>query len=394
MVKRACDRLWEIDPLREGRLTSRDAAAFERHRAVCAECTKRLGEDERVRELARQLPTSDPGPLHVRRVRAQILRRAAAAPEPRPLRRLLPAVLAVLAVAATTSLWVTRRVLPHRSQNQVESVAASFGATIDASAGARYVTSREGNAELVILDEGTITLAVRHRVPGERFLVRAPDGELEVRGTRFQVVVASGVLSRVQVFEGQVALRRPGAAEELLIAGRVWAPAHPAEATPLPLERAVAVATPPPRAFPPNSRSRAARRLVVAPDAEASSAAQSQEEYAAAVRLFEQARFEECARALRSFSVAHPLRAEAEDAAFLEATALARAGREDGAALVAERFLESYPASIHVEDVATLATRAARDRADCKTARDLAERWIRPGLRAAMLGRCAPHRPE
>ena len=393
MVKRACDRLWEIDPLREGRLSPRDAAAFERHRTVCAECTKRLAEDERLRELARQLPSSDPGPLHVRRVRAQILRRAAAAPAARRPRRLLLAAVALLAVATTTSLWLTRHVPPLRSQNLVESAAASFGAAIDASAGARYVTSREGNAELVILDEGTITLTVRRRVPGERFLVRVPDGELEVRGTRFQVVVASGALSSVQVFEGQVALRRPGAAEEMLVAGRTWAPAHPAEAPPRSLDRAVSVATAPQRSFLPTA-SRAARRPMVGPNAEASSAVQAQEEYAAAVRMFEQARFEECARALHTFLLAHPLRAEAEDAAFLEATALARAGREDGAALVAERFLESYPASIHVEDVATLATRAARDRADCKTACDLAERWIRPSLRAATLGRCAPRRAE
>ena len=393
MVKRACDRIWEIEALREGRLSSRDAAAFERHRGVCAECMQRLAEDERIRELARQLPASETDPLHVRRLRAQILRRAAATPEGRPLRRVLPAVFAVLAIA-TTPLWLTRRVPPLRSQNPVESAAASFGATIDASPGARYVTSGEGDAEVVVLDEGTITLTVRHRVAGERFLVRVPDGELEVRGTRFQVVVASGALSSVQVFEGKVALRRPGAAEEILVAGRVWAPSGPAEPPPPSLAPAAPIATAPHRDLEPTTADRNPRRPVTDAHAEDRSAVQAQDEYAAAVRLFEQSRFDECARALHTFVIAHPMRAEAEDAAFLEASALARAGRADGAALVAERFLESYPTSIHVGDVATLATRAARDRADCKTARDLAERWIRPALRASILGRCAPRPAE
>jgi hypothetical protein len=392
VVTRACDRFWEIDALREGRLSSRDGAAFERHRTVCAACTERLVEDERLRDLARRLPVSEADPLRVRRVRAQLLRHAAVPSEALPRRRLRLAAFAALAIGATC-LWLTRAAPPSRAQYRAGVIMASFGATIDASPGARYITSHEGDTELVVLDEGALTLTVRHRVAGERFLVRVPDGELEVRGTRFEVVVGAGALSSVKVFEGQVALRRGGAPEQLLVAGETWAPSHPADSPLPPLVRAH-VALPAQRDVVATTPTRGADRPAADAAAKGASAVQAQEEYAAAVRLFEQSRFDECARALHTFATAHSRRAEAEDAAFLEASALARAGRGDGAALVAERFLETYRTSIHVEDMATLAARAARDRADCTAARDLAERWIRPGLRAAVLGRCAPPRAE
>ena len=177
MVKRPCKRLWEIDALREGRLSSRDAAAFERHRAVCADCTTRLEEDDRIRELARQLPSCEPDPLHVRRIRAQILRRAAETPEFRPRRGLLLVGVAAVAIA-TMSGWLTRRDPPFRSHGSVQLPVAPFGATIDAGARARYTASREGNAEVVDLDEGAITLdsppsLVRRALPRSNFRRRA-----------------------------------------------------------------------------------------------------------------------------------------------------------------------------------------------------------------------------
>jgi hypothetical protein len=65
-----------------------------------------------------------------------------------------------------------------------------------------------------------------------------------------------------------------------------------------------------------------------------------------------------------------------EDASFLEAVALARAGRADAAALAAKHHLASYPSSFHRKDAAVLVARAASGRGDCAKARAVLAPWI------------------
>ena len=72
MVKPACNRLWEVDALREGRLSSTDASAHERHRGVCATCRERYAEDECLCALGSELEPPPMEPLRARRLRAQI----------------------------------------------------------------------------------------------------------------------------------------------------------------------------------------------------------------------------------------------------------------------------------------------------------------------------------
>jgi TolA-binding protein len=94
------------------------------------------------------------------------------------------------------------------------------------------------------------------------------------------------------------------------------------------------------------------------------------------------------ARRFGAFAAAHPRAPEAEDAAFLEASALAHAGHTDAAATAAERFLTRYPSSFHARDAAILVARDARDRGDCPRARATLTRWRGPEIDAA-LGHCA-----
>src|SRR5581483_7885767 len=102
--------------------------------------------------------------------------------------------------------------------------------------------------------------------------------------------------------------------------------------------------------------------------------------------------YEEAASQLHAFILANPALAEAEDASFLEAVALARAGRADAAALAAEHHLARYPASFHGREAAVFVARAASERHDCTKARSVLAPWTNAAAGAdvsAALGSCA-----
>lgn len=85
-----------------------------------------------------------------------------------------------------------------------------------------------GASEQLRLDSGSIELHVAKQAPDERFVVRTPDAEVEVRGTRFRVSIVpadtscgGGTVTRVAVFEGVVVVRHAGT-EARLAAGEQW----------------------------------------------------------------------------------------------------------------------------------------------------------------------------
>jgi hypothetical protein len=72
-----------------------------------------------------------------------------------------------------------------------------------------------GAVQVFRVDAGSVEFQVAKLSPGDRFLVDTSDAEVEVRGTRFRVSIvpdpcANGVLTRVSVTEGVVAVRRAG----------------------------------------------------------------------------------------------------------------------------------------------------------------------------------------
>jgi hypothetical protein len=113
--------------------------------------------------------------------------------------------------------------------------------------------------------------------------------------------------------------------------------------------------------------------------------------YASAIALLQAEKYEDAARAFRAFVAAHPHASQTEDASFLEAAALARGGRSDAAALVAEDHLTRFPRSFHHKEAAILVARAARDRGDCAKARAVLAPWLGESIdreAAATLQRC------
>jgi hypothetical protein len=394
-----CDRRWEVDVYREGRLGPKDAQSFERHLKACSECRLRKSCDERLRLLGRALPEDPPSELTLRRLRTRILRDVATGArsrEPLPWARVaLAAGFAIAVLGGGT--WIAHRrpapitVAPAATVTTVASVAPVdvLAGSVTAFADARWRQTRQDGVERVVLDDGTIAIHVRPQRIGERFLVELPDGELEVRGTTFDVAVARGATSRVHVDEGLVEVRLQGRSVVRLGAGDAWtsqpsvaSPPPPAAPVPAPAAEELAQKVAAPRVAP----SATGDHPVATPAPDDGAAA-----YARAVDLLRAGHGDDAAAAFHAFLVAHPAAPEAEDASFLEAVALARAGRVDAAGLAAEHHLARFPGSFHRKEAAILAARAASQRGDCARARAVLAPWLGASLDAdvrAAMGAC------
>ena len=118
-------------------------------------------------------------------------------------------------------------------------VRLSTGTRITLSDGGTARVSELGAVTRFDLDRGRFGAEVVKLLPGQRFLVVTPDAEIEVKGTRFDVAVAStsspcGVPTRtsVDVRSGVVAVRF-ASHERRLTAGEHWPECRSAEAEPL-----------------------------------------------------------------------------------------------------------------------------------------------------------------
>ena len=259
-----------------------------------------------------------------------------------------------------------------------------FAGWVTAAPGALWSQAREAKVETVTLTHGELWIVVRKQAQGERFLVKVPDGELEVRGTTFDVLVGGRSTRRVQVVEGVVAVQLHGRAALELAAGQTWdLDAPEAEEAPMPAPLApplpsVAVARLPSPPAPP--------RAVVPARPNTESA-----DYEAVMKLYRGARYEEAAVAFRQFGVRHRDSDLAEDATFLEALSLTKAGQIDRGSVAAWRHLAEFPNSFHKKEASVLVARAARDRGDCEEARRSLAPWLAsvgdPTIREA-LGAC------
>jgi hypothetical protein len=394
-----CARLWEIDPYRQGRLAAKSLESFHRHLRICAICRTQIGRDEKLGNLARQLPDSTPGDLTLRRLRTRLLRDAAiGATAPGSRARRVAVASVVVALGLGTWLLVAARLAPRSAvatNTPVVTVAPTaaassfvpssqgFAGSVVASSSARWSQTREGDVERVVIDDGSIRVHVRRQSSGERFLVVVPDGEIEVRGTTFDVSVEHAATARVHVDEGVVELRIHGRIATRLGAGEAWtAPIPPTI----------------------SARQKPARTLRVpvlsAPLTVSAAPTQTDHrdvDYANAIDLLRNGQFDQAAAAFHALGQEQSA-SRAEDSSFLEAIALARAGRTDAAALVAERHLGSFPDSFHRKEASILVARAASRRGDCAKARTMMSPWIvdspEPNVRTA-LGPCESTRiPE
>jgi hypothetical protein len=108
------------------------------------------------------------------------------------------------------------------------SLAFSTGTQLTVENGGDLTVVEKGRSQIFALSAGEIRARVAKLGDGERFVVRTPDAEVEVRGTSFSVAIApsepscgSGTVTRVTVDEGVVVVRR-GATETSVGRGEEW----------------------------------------------------------------------------------------------------------------------------------------------------------------------------
>ncbi|AKU90935.1 FecR domain-containing protein [Vulgatibacter incomptus] len=189
------------------------------HLTTCGPCRRTVADLAELARAAKDLSWEPPSAERMRRMEAALI---ALAPDvaPAPPRRHRMTVAGLSAVAAIVA-WATFALSP--------SVEVPIRSEIVATDGARYehttrhpVATDDPSLDLVRLAAGTLSLHVEHLSPRQRFVVATADAEVEVRGTRFQVVAEDERLVRVSVQEGKVEVRVSGEAPLLLLPGESW----------------------------------------------------------------------------------------------------------------------------------------------------------------------------
>ena len=350
-----CPRPMELT---RAQVSGSDDAELRAHLAECARCAADWAAHARVTALAADLPVAAPLPEHSAQVRSALLMaaRAGAARQVRPVRRIVlsAAVLCAAGLAAAVGLrWFDSRAgtgSPPGPEQQA-AVAPIYRGTVNAHEGARFIRVGGVPDEIVRLTDGTITVEVDKLQPGERFRVITNDGEVEVRGTAFDVAADADRLRAVHVLHGRVEVRPERAPMVALAAGQRWQAEQVAsvEPAPEPARAPEPVTAPAPTPRPRKPAVAAAPRRPAHDDVDAGARPADKrpierffEEGWAALAANDPARAAEAfARAARS-APDDPL---AEDAWFWRGSALARAGRSNLAIPALASFIDDYPRS-------------------------------------------------
>lgn len=343
MKRAACSRAWEAEAVENRRMDGRTRASFERHATMCEVCSRERAALRRLTVIVASMSVLVATELERKRGRAALLREAhlCTVAEPRSGRGWQAAFVG-LAVTVLAIGWAYR------------------GARFDAGASGGVVSGRLVQVEptgvadwsvdneiaptRMILRDGTVSLHVSKLDDSHRFVVSMPDGEIEVRGTRFVVVVRDSQTRRVDVTEGIVSLRLEGQAEIVLPAGETWnlteAPAFVASADPLPRipdapaagVRADVVHTARPRVPP-------------VPSPSAGSL------FASAMSAYDAGDLERAEVLLVEFAEHFPRDARCEDAAMIGIIIRDKHGDRSGARQRAHQYLAKYPGGLHQDEV-------------------------------------------
>jgi TolA-binding protein len=227
--------------------------------------------------------------------------------------------------------------------------------------GATFTHERTAKDEWVRLSEGGLRVEVERLVSGERFRVITGDGEVEVRGTAFEVRALHDRLRSVEVLHGRVEVRRPGHASLLLGPGEHWqAEAHNNEAT-VAVQDVPALATvpsPPRHAVLP--RPRHALPEISHPEVATTSLAPvatptpAERAFAQGWAALRRSDFAVAAEAFRRAVASGAGEPVLEDARFWLGVALARDEKSDAAITALRDFVIRHPASSRRGEAASI----------------------------------------
>lgn len=372
MSARKCSRIWQVEAVWDGCLSASDVSSFERHLEICAECRKERALLERMQSMAERLPSPTTTPLQRRALQQQLLRRAneLATAEPRSFWRGRGGLSLALGCAALFSVGLGLSHFRQRgsAQTQIAVAAAEPSFDLTGAPGSRWRVLEHGRSLRLGCDEGRLEIAVHKLQPGQRFAVALPDGELEVRGTRFAIEVSGQRTRHLSVSEGRVALRLRGRSEMSFGAGQAWSATDESPALELALPPATsdepqAVSASNTGGTPAASvrRSPASKPLPAqakptgALPVEGLGAPGPAEDFAAAMAAFSRSDFGTAEHLLTSFGRRYPNSPHREDVLFLRAVCRKRRGDADGARALAREYLSQFPEAFRAPEARRMA---------------------------------------
>ncbi len=313
-----CARAWEIEAVRDGRLSRDHRDTLGRHAETCAECRAQTIYLDGLGRALRGLDVPEPGDVALRRARQSVLSRVDAELAGRGAttarlgrtRGALPwlAAGAVLLVAVVSFLRIPTPPVATAPRTVLEAVDEG---------GAQWTQRSDGEIDRIDLKDGTLRLRVKKARGGNRLVVHVPDGEIEDVGTTFHVVVSDGRTERVAVDEGRVVLYLLNRAPITLSSGQTWD--RPSDDVPIPL--LAASVRPPPVATTSTPRSPPTSSQPRAPSLDPTATSRP------------------------------PANAELEDAAYLHALQLLREGRDAEAKAAAREYLRAFPNGFRREEM-------------------------------------------
>ncbi len=312
--------------------------------------TERVEDDatERAIELARELPLEVALPPTAGReeMRTAIL---AAAARRAPIhsshvrRYALGGI--VLAAAATVAIVLAARSEPTRAIAPIAAI--EHRGTVHAMSGARFTSSTLPD-EIVRLSDGTIAIDVDPLAPGERFRVVVGDGEIEVRGTAFEVVASDDHLLAVTVAHGRVEVRPIGGVITVLGAGESW---HRTVTARIDVPAPIVVPSPPsPPTRAPLRMTTLQPKPAIAPIARTPDAIALDEAWSA----MRTSKFSAAATAFARVVAIAPDGSLADDARYWAAVAHSRAGERDAAIVAFRELVDRHPTSAHVDEASVM----------------------------------------
>lgn len=359
-----CQRTWEAEAVVDGRLGEKEKASFDRHTSECAACRDAVARLRTLASLLASVPSTPRSDLDRRRQRNALLRAANAAvvdAKPR-VPRIAFALTAGVALAAALAFVFGRSEAPTGAS--VPPPAARF--EVADVAHADLHEEQVGELSRVTMRGGVASFHVERVRAAGRFVVAVPDGEIEVRGTRFVVDVQNGTTRSVTVVEGLVEVRLKGFVG-FLRAGERWPTAEPVASASVALVPAPAPA-PAPASVVAVAPSAPATTPSTRPSVAPSHAAPSAPMPVPSVAKIEPpgTRFAECMRAFDAgdygradalfgaFARDFPSDSRTEDALFLRATSRARRGDSVGARDAAREYLRRYPSGFRAPEAKRL----------------------------------------
>jgi TolA-binding protein len=328
-----CPRQWEAEALQDGRLDGIDRASFERHTASCASCRREVDALSALAERLSKVVPPPLTPLERQRMRSSLLSVANTRAIPK-LRALIrwPGALALIAtmIVGGTAIVMLARVPSQKLAVPVDDRPAPL-VEVNASSDAVWTSDGHGSTTSITVRQGRVSFTIQALEREQRFLVRLPDGDLDVEGPRVDVSVEGNHTREVTVLSGRAVLHRRGELDLRLGAGDTWSRREPAATGVTPAE-----SLPDPSNRPiPSSQKPAAS--VSEPSYRAGTL------FGAAMTSFEASNYARADDELRQFSLAYPTDPRSEDAAYLRAVAQWRLGNQGQARALARAYLERYP---------------------------------------------------